>query len=66
MKPLILISTLALSGCGAQYAAMQQQQNDPQYRKCAYQAELATPTTNNVFEDVFRKRELIGMCMRNG
>ena len=66
MKILMLIATFALSGCGAQYAAMQQEQSTPQYRKCAYQAELATPTTNNVFEDVFRKRELISMCMRNG
>ena len=65
MKSLLTLTTLALSGCGAQYEAEQMRMRTPAYQACAYQAKVATPRTNSILADLYREEELTEMCMRN-
>ena len=57
----IIIATAAtLAGCAA---PQHPQASSPHFVQCSYEAKVATPTTRNVFEDVFRERELLSACI---
>lgn len=58
MRLLIILTMTALVGCAAR------QPRSPHYSACEYEAEKATPPSNNVFTDVMRKQDLIAMCIQ--
>lgn len=66
MKPTITLAVIVLLfGCAAmtggnfEYLAGTQH-----YQECTYQAEAATPPTNNAFSDAMRKQELKNSCLK--
>ena len=66
MRLLATAALVSLTGCasmvGGNYAHLQ---GTPDYQQCNYQAQLATPPSNNVFIDVQRQMELTNMCLAN-